>query len=159
MTLRSAALLLHREVGEEHEVWIAHLGGPFWAGKEEGAWTLPKGLVDPGDADDLATARREFAEEIGVPAPETEYRLLGEFAGSGKTFVVYAAAAPGFDPPAVRSNTFELEWPPRSGRRQHFPEVDAAAWVRLDDARRKLAKSQRPILDALIVSLENGEGA
>lgn len=157
MTVRSAALLLHRTVpsdgGTTLEVWIAHMGGPFWARKDQGAWTLPKGLVEDGDADELAAARREFAEEIGVPAPEADYRPLGDFRAAGKTFVVFAADAPGFEPASVVSNTFELEWPPRSGRMQSFPEVDAARWTPIDTARLLLAKGQRPILDALTTGL------
>ncbi len=161
---RSAAILLHRPsphgsdaVGRE--VWIAHMGGPFWARKDEGAWSLPKGLLEEEDGDELAAARREFAEEMGEPAPEAEYRLLGEFRTSGKTIVVYEAEAD-FSPAEIRSNTFELEWPPRSGRRQEFPEVDAAAWFPVEEARAKLAKGQRPVLDALLDSLgADGFGA
>lgn len=154
MPVRSAALLLHRTGDDGVEVWIAHMGGPFWARKDEGAWSLPKGLVEAGDLDDeLAAARREFAEEMGAPAPEAPYRALGEFRASAKTIVVFAAEAPGFALDEVRSNTFELEWPPRSGRRQAFPEVDDAGWFTIDEARRKLTKGQRPVLDALLASL------
>lgn len=149
MPLRSAALLLYRTAAGEKQVWIAHMGGPFWARKDEGAWTLPKGLLEPDDTDELAAARREFAEEMGSPAPEAAYRLLGEFRASSKTIVVFTAEAD-FDPVEVRSNTFDLEWPPRSGRIQAFPEVDAAGWYPVEEARAKLAKGQRPVVDALI---------
>lgn len=153
MTVRSAALLLYRR-RTGVEVWIAHMGGPFWARKDEGAWSIPKGLVESDDlGDELAAARREFAEEIGTPAPDADYVPLGEFRGSGKTIVVFAAESE-FDPGEIVSNTFELEWPPRSGRRQQFPEVDDARWFGLDDARPKLTKAQRPILDALLARLE-----
>lgn len=153
MTVRSAALLLYRR-RDDVEVWIAHMGGPFWARKDEGAWSLPKGIVESDDlGDELAAARREFAEEIGTPAPDADYVPLGEFRGSGKTIVVFAAESE-FEPGAIVSNTFELEWPPRSGRRQAFPEVDDARWFGLDDARLKLTKAQRPILDALVARLE-----
>ena len=153
MTVRSAAVLLYRR-SDEVEVWIAHMGGPFWARKDEGAWSLPKGIVESGDlGDELSAARREFAEEIGTPAPDADYVPLGGFRGSGKTIVVFAAESE-FEPHAIVSNTFELEWPPRSGRRQEFPEVDDARWFALDEARLKLTKAQRPILDALLARVE-----
>ena len=152
MPLRSAAILLYRARAAGVEVWIAHMGGPFWAKKDEGAWTLPKGLVEEGDADELAAARREFAEELGAASPEAEYGKLGEFRSSGKTIVVFAAEAE-FDPAEIRSNTFELEWPPRSGRTQSFPEVDAAGWFPLEEARARLTTGQRPVLDALLAAL------
>ncbi|KQR54712.1 DNA mismatch repair protein MutT [Leifsonia sp. Leaf336] len=149
MPQRSAAVLLHRDTGNGREVWIAHMGGPFWARKEEGAWTLPKGLVEADDTDELAAARREFAEEMGTPSPMADYIGLGEFRASSKTFVVFAAETD-FGPIELASNTFELEWPPRSGTMKEFPEVDAAGWYPIEDARTKLAKGQRPILDALL---------
>ena len=152
MPVRSAALLLYRRRSEV-EVWIAHMGGPFWARKDEGAWSFPKGIVEEGDLrDELSAARREFAEEIGTPSPDADYVPLGEFRGSGKTIVVFAAQSE-FEPESIRSNTFDLEWPPRSGRRQEFPEVDDARWFTVEQARLKLTKTQRPILDALIARL------
>jgi len=153
MPVRSAALLLYRRRAAV-EVWIAHMGGPFWARKDEGAWSLPKGIVESDDlGDELSAARREFAEEMGSPAPDADYIPLGEFRGSGKTIVVFAAESE-FEPDAIDSNTFELEWPPRSGRMQEFPEIDDARWFAVDDARTKLTKAQRPILDALLARLE-----
>ena len=153
MTVRSAAVLLYRR-RDEVEVWIAHMGGPFWARKDEGAWSLPKGIVESDDlGDELAAARREFAEEIGTPAPDADYVPLDEFRGSGKTIVVFAGKSD-FAPAEVRSNTFELEWPPRSGRRQQFPEIDDARWFTVEEARVKLTKAQRPILDALLARLD-----
>lgn len=153
MPVRSAALLLYRRRAAV-EVWIAHMGGPFWARKDEGAWSLPKGIVESDDlGDELAAARREFAEEMGSPAPDADYVPLGEFRGSGKTIVVFAAESE-FEPDEIDSNTFELEWPPRSGRMQEFPEIDDARWFSVDDARLKLTKAQRPILDALLGRLE-----
>lgn len=147
----SAGLLLHRDGPDGLEVWIAHMGGPFWAKKDERAWSIPKGELEPGETDDLAVARREFAEEMGVPAPDADYAALGEFRySSGKVVTVFAAAAPGFEPDQIRSNTFELEWPPRSGRVQAFPEVDRAAWVPLPRARELLVAGQVPALDALV---------
>jgi predicted NUDIX family NTP pyrophosphohydrolase len=146
----SAGILLYRRA-DALEVFIAHMGGPFWARKDDRAWTIPKGEFDPGDGGDaLAVARREFREEIGVPAPDLPYRQLGTFRySSGKTVTVFGADAGAFDVAEVVSNTFELEWPPRSGRRQAFPEVDRAEWVPLDVARRRLVAGQVPALDAL----------
>jgi predicted NUDIX family NTP pyrophosphohydrolase len=149
MSRDSAGILLHRTGASGTEVFIAHMGGPFWARKEERAWSIPKGELEPG-ADPLVEARREFAEEIGVPPPAGDYRELGTFRySSGKTVTVFAAEASGFEVGQVRSNTFELEWPPRSGRMQAFPEVDRAGWVPIDDARRLLVAGQVPALDAL----------
>jgi predicted NUDIX family NTP pyrophosphohydrolase len=133
------------------EVCCVHMGGPFWARKDERAWSFPKGLVEPGE-DELATARREFAEEVGRPAPEGDCRRLGEYRyGSGKLVVLYAVEADEADLPAgeLHGNTFEVEWPPRSGRRQSFPEVDRAEWFDLPTARGKLVAGQVPALDDL----------
>lgn len=149
MAVRSAAILLHRRGTAGREVWIAHMGGPFWARKDEGAWTLPKGLVEEDDVDDLAAARREFAEEMGTPSPDAVYVPLGEFRASSKTFVVFAAEAD-FALAELVSNEFELEWPPHSGVVRTYPEVDEAGWHPVAVAHEKLAKGQRPILDALV---------
>lgn len=144
----SAGVLLHRTGpdGAVH-VLLAHMGGPFWARKDEGAWSIPKGehpqTEDPRDA-----ARREFAEELGSPAPEGDLRALGTVRSGSKVIAAFALAGD-FDIEHVVSNTFELEWPPRSGRRQSFPEVDRAAWFDLDTARRKIVKSQLPFIDRL----------
>jgi predicted NUDIX family NTP pyrophosphohydrolase len=156
MVQRSAAVLLHRDAGSGREVWIAHMGGAFWARKDEGAWTLPKGLVEVDDTDELAAARREFAEEMGTPSPDADYIALGEFRASSKTFVVFAAETD-FGPIELNSNTFDLEWPPRSGNVRAYPEVDAAGWFPIEQARTRLAKGQRPILDALLHRLDEIE--
>ena len=157
MAVRSAGILLFRRA-PELEVWIAHMGGPFWARKDDHAWSIPKGEFEPSDADALAVARREFAEEVGAPAPDAAYRELGDFRySSGKTVTVFAAEAdPGVEQP--HSNTFELEWPPRSGRRQAFPEIDRAAWFGVEEARTKLVAGQVPALDALIAAVQHGGG-
>jgi predicted NUDIX family NTP pyrophosphohydrolase len=150
----SAGLLLVRRIsaepGPELEVFIAHMGGPFWARKHEGAWSIPKGEFDATTEPPLDAARREFAEELGVPAPDGEPVDLGEFrASSSKRLRIFALEAPTFEIGEVVSNTFELEWPPRSGRRQSFPEIDGARWASLDDARPLLVAAQRPVLDAV----------
>ncbi|GAB3577920.1 NUDIX domain-containing protein [Leifsonia lichenia] len=153
--VRSAGILLYRRRASV-EVWIAHMGGPFWARKDEGAWSIPKGIVEASDVEgELAAARREFEEEIGSPPPDTEYAALGDFPlSSGKRVAVFAAAAEAFEPESVTSNAFELEWPPRSGRIQSFPEIDDARWTPIELARTKLTKGQRPILDALLTHLQ-----
>jgi predicted NUDIX family NTP pyrophosphohydrolase len=154
--VRSAGILLYRR-SPGLQVWIAHMGGPFWARKDEGAWSIPKGIVEEADLnDERAAALREFAEEIGTPAPDVPYSLLGEFPqSSGKTVVVFAAEAD-FQPGAISSNTFPLEWPPRSGRVQEFPEIDDARWFDLAEARTKLVKGQRAMLDVLHASVTAG---
>ncbi|NEN06431.1 NUDIX domain-containing protein [Diaminobutyricibacter tongyongensis] len=152
---RSAGILLYRRTADDGlQVWIAHMGGPFWAGKDDRAWSIPKGLVDEtDDGDELRTARREFLEEIGTPAPDAEYEKLGEFRqSSGKTVIAFAAEAE-FSPAAIVSNTFSLEWPPRSGRLQEFPEIDDARWFPADVARAKVVAGQVAVLDALVAHL------
>lgn len=152
---RSAGILLYRRA-PALEVWIAHMGGPFWAKKDAGAWSIPKGLYEVGE-DALAAALREFAEEMGAPAPAVDYEALGEFRySSGKLLAVFAAEAD-FAVDVLASNTFPLEWPPRSGRMQEFPEVDDARWFTVDIARQKLVKGQLPILDALERLLAPGQ--
>jgi predicted NUDIX family NTP pyrophosphohydrolase len=148
--VRSAGLLVHRAGADGGvEVLLAHMGGPFWARKDEGAWTIPKG-EHADDEEGLAAARREFAEELGAPPPDGPAVELGEVRQSGGKRVTAWAVAGDFDPSEVVSNTFEMEWPPRSGRMQAFPEVDRAAWFDVDTARRKLVKGQVPLLDALL---------
>ena len=152
-TAPSAGILLFRRDGDAIEVFLAHMGGPFWARKDERAWSIPKGELDPGE-DPLAAARREFAEEIGVAAPDVAPLELGDVRySSGKVVTVFAIEAPDFAVADITSSTFELEWPPRSGRRQLFPEVDDARWVALDDARAKLVTGQVPVLDRLTAAL------
>jgi predicted NUDIX family NTP pyrophosphohydrolase len=144
---RSAGILLHRAGVDGPEVLLVHPGGPFWANKDEAAWSIPKGVCDPGE-DVVAAARREFAEEVGG-VPEGPLVSLGEFRqSSGKVVIAFALEAD-FDPATLVSNLFEMEWPPRSGRLQQFPEVDRAEWVGLELAQHRLHKGQRPIIEAL----------
>jgi predicted NUDIX family NTP pyrophosphohydrolase len=150
--VQSAGVLLYRRVGGALEVLLVHPGGPFWARKDEGAWSIPKGEFDAAEPASDA-ARREFAEETGVT-------LNGEFVAlapvrqpSGKIVHPFAVAGD-LDVASIASNRFELEWPPRSGRMQSFPEIDRAAWFTLDEARRKILKGQLPILDDFAARLE-----
>ena len=149
MPLLSAGLLLHRSAGDVLEVLIGHPGGPFWARKDDGAWSIPKGEY-AADDDPWDAARREFAEEIGVPPPAGERLDLGTAKQpSGKVLTVFAVAAD-LDVAAFRSNTFTVEWPKGSGRLREFPELDRAAWLPVTDAHTKLLKGQRVFLDRLV---------
>lgn len=150
---RSAGLLLWRRYGGRAEVLLGHMGGPYWARKDTGAWTIPKGEYDDAE-DPFAAAQREFAEELGVPAPSGATTPLGEVIQSGGKHVIAWAVEGDLDPAAAVSNTFEMEWPPRSGRRATFPELDRVAWWGLDDARAKILAGQRPLLDRLAAALE-----
>ena len=153
MVVRSAGILLYRRGAEGLEVWIAHMGGPFWARKQTQSWSVPKGEYIP-DEEPLMAALREFAEEIGTPPPAVDYFELGAFRqASGKIIAVFAAEAD-FQPEQIVSNTFPLEWPKGSGTIQDFPEVDDARWVTEAEARSKLVKGQLPILDALLEHVE-----
>lgn len=145
---RSAGILLYRRT-PQLQVLLGHMGGPFWAAKDEHAWSIPKG-EHTDDEDPLAAARREFTEETSFPAPEVVVPL-GLVRGS-KTVSIWAAEGD-LDADAVVSNTFSLEWPPRSGRVQEFPELDRAAWLDLDTARTKLVKGQLPFLDRLVAAV------
>lgn len=154
MKVLSAGILLYRQPAADLEVWIAHMGGPFWAHKNDRAWSIPKGEYLQ-DEDPLVAAKREFGEEMGVPAPAVDYVELGSFRQpSGKVITVYTAESD-FDPERIVSNTFSLEWPKGSGTVQSFPEIDDALWATEPEARTKLVKGQQPILDALIQHLRN----
>jgi len=149
MPTRSAGLLLHRTTSDGTiEVLLVHPGGPFWARKDAGAWSIPKGEVD-SDEDPLACARREFAEELGVPVPDGPAVLLGEVRQKAGKLVTAWAVEGDLDPTSVMSNTFEMEWPRGSGRLRDFPEVDRAEWFDLEEAAVRILDGQRPLLDAL----------
>ena len=150
----SAGILLYR-ISNAHrvEVWLAHMGGPYWSAPGKRAWTIPKGEYEPGD-DELTAARREFEEEIGSSPPEADYANLGVFRiASGKRITVFCAEHD-FHTDELVSNTFDLEWPPRSGQIQPFPEIDDARWFGLADARAQILTGQLPILDALEARLQ-----
>ena len=150
MPVTSAGLLLYRRGGSEGlEVWIAHMGGPFWARKDERSWSIPKGAYHDGE-DPLAAARREFAEEMGSPAPDADYELLGEFRQPYRKLVTVYAAEADFAPERIVSNTFPLEWPKGSGRMIDVPEIDRAEWVAEPAARLKLVAGQVQVLDELV---------
>jgi predicted NUDIX family NTP pyrophosphohydrolase len=144
----SAGLLMYRRGGDAAaQVLLAHPGGPFWRGKDAGAWTIPKGEYEAPE-DPLAAARREFNEETGFEAAPP-FLPLGEIVQkSGKRITAWAFEGD-CDPGQLRCNTFELEWPPRSGRRQSYPEVDRVGWFSLDEARHKVIPAQRPLIDRL----------
>jgi predicted NUDIX family NTP pyrophosphohydrolase len=146
---RSAGILLYRLSGGAPEVLLVHPGGPFWARRDAGAWSLPKGEYEDAD-DPLASALREFEEETGTALATGELLELGDVKQkSGK--VVRAWAAEGdLDPDAVHSNTFTMEWPPRSGRTAEFPEIDRAGWFGIDEAREKVNPAQAEFLDRLL---------
>lgn len=144
---QSAGLLVYRRHGDRIEVFLVHPGGPFWRNKDDAAWSVPKGEYEDGE-NALVAAQREFMEETGV-AITGEFRPLPPVRqASGKTVHAWAVAGE-LDADAIRSNHFAMEWPPRSGRMQSFPEVDRAAWFALDAAAIKLVRGQRPLLDQL----------
>ncbi len=143
----SAGILLFRHRPSGVEVLLVHPGGPFWAKKDEGAWSIPKGLVDDGE-DVLAAARRELVEETGASANGPFLDLGKHRQPGGKTIAGFACEG-AFDPAALKSNTFTMEWPPNSGRAAEFPEVDRAGWFSFGEAAVRIVKGQRPILTAL----------
>ncbi|MGY4099991.1 NUDIX domain-containing protein [Nocardia sp. R16R-3T] len=148
----SAGILLFRRTSGAVEVLIGHMGGPFWTRKDAGAWSIPKGEYEPMRESAEVAAVREFLEELGLPVPEGEWVPLGEVRyGSGKStknLIVWAVEGD-LDPAAVVPGTFEMEWPPKSGRLATFPEIDRAEWFDLPTAREKLGTGQRPYLDRL----------
>jgi predicted NUDIX family NTP pyrophosphohydrolase len=150
----SAGILLFRRDGggDSLEVLLAHPGGPYYVTKDAGHWTIPKGEVDGGEPL-LDVARREFEEETGHPVPEREPIDLGEIVQKGGKTVHAWAVEGDLDPADARSNTFELEWPPRSGRRERFPEIDRVAWFGPDEARRVVKPTQIPLIDRLVAAL------
>jgi predicted NUDIX family NTP pyrophosphohydrolase len=150
---RSAGILLYRVVDDgaegRIEVLLGHMGGPFWARKDAGAWTIPKGEHELGE-DPFATARREFAEETGVSLPMSDFIDLGEVHQSGGKMVRAWAVEGDLDPATAVSNTFTMEWPPKSGRMATFPELDRFEWFDRETARSKIIVAQREFLDRLV---------
>jgi predicted NUDIX family NTP pyrophosphohydrolase len=136
------------------EVLLGHMGGPFWARKDAGAWSIPKGEYG-ADEEPLAAARREFTEEFGLPPPDGTPLELGEVRQAGGKLVTAWAVEGDLDPAAITPGTFELEWPPRSGRRRAFPEVDRVAWFELAQAHERIVTGQRELLDRLAACLRS----
>lgn len=147
MAAKSAGILVYRKRAGQIEVLLVHPGGPFWARRDAGAWSIPKG-EHAADEEPADAALREFAEETGWPLSGGLVPLGDVRQKAGKAVTAFAAEGD-FDPSTLRSNEFEMEWPPRSGRRARFPEVDRAGWFSLDAAREKLIEGQRPLLDRL----------
>lgn len=145
--LTSAGLLLHRVRDGRREVLLGHLGGPFWAKRHERAWSIPKGVLEEGESPEEA-ARREFLEELGVPVPEGPWTDLGSVRQSRKDVLVWAVEAD-LDPATVVPGTFDLEWPPGSGKMQAFPELDRVQWFGLDEAAELVVAAQAAFLDRL----------
>jgi predicted NUDIX family NTP pyrophosphohydrolase len=148
---KSAGLLLFRETADGLEVLLIHPGGPFWVKRDDGAWSIPKGEIAEGE-EPLAAAKREFEEETGAAADGDFIALDAPKQPGGKVVLAWAIRSD-FDPSQLRSNTFSMEWPPKSGRQQAFPEVDRAAWFRVEDARIKILKGQAGFLDQLIAKV------
>jgi len=147
MPRKSAGLLLFRRKNTGVEVLLVHPGGPLWAKKDDGAWSIPKGEIET-DEDPLLAARREFEEELGSPVSGNFVPLTSIRQASGKWVHAWALETD-FDPTSFKPGTFSMEWPPKSGRRQDFPEVDRVEWFALDDARRKINPAQIALLDQL----------
>ncbi|HEX8621441.1 MAG TPA: NUDIX domain-containing protein [Allosphingosinicella sp.] len=153
MPVRSAGILLYRRDPDSVRLLLVHPGGPFWRGRDEGAWMIPKGLIEPDEAP-LAAALREFEEELGA-RPEGEPAELCTVRQAGGKWVTAFALEGDFDCSALSSNPFTIEYPPKSGSFRAFPEVDEARWFTFEEARAKILKSQAPILDALEALLLN----
>ena len=154
MTKRSAGILMYRRSGAALELLLVHPGGPFWASKDLGAWSIPKGEHEAHE-DPLAAALREFAEELGSPPPQGSVHELGERVQPSRKVITAFAVEGDFDPATLNSNRFEIEWPPKSGRMQSFPEVDRAAWFTPAEAREKIQPGQSPFIDRLLVRLKS----
>ena len=148
MVERSAGILMHRASRLGTQVLLVHPGGPFWVSKDAGAWSIPKGQINPSE-EALAAAQREFGEETGAAVPATGYTPLGDFRQPSRKIITAFAVAGDFDTAGFHSNLFEMEWPPRSGLKVAFPEADRAEWFLLADADARIHVGQRPILAAL----------
>ena len=157
MATASAGILMYRHARSGIEVLLVHPGGPYWRNKDAGAWSIPKGEYGP-DEDAETAARREFAEELGIEAAG-RLEPLGEVRQRGGKLVTAFTLEGDLDTTAIRSNQFEMEWPPRSRRLHCFPEVDRAAWFTLAEAREKIIAGQAPLLDRLAAKLGGGPGA
>jgi predicted NUDIX family NTP pyrophosphohydrolase len=151
---RSAGILMYRGSGATLELLLVHPGGPFWAKKDHGAWSIPKGEYEQGE-EALAVAKREFEEELGSPPPQGTFFELGELVQPSHKAITAFAVEGDFEPAKLESNRFEMEWPPRSGRKQSFPEVDRAAWFAPAEAHEKIQSGQAPFIDRLLEHLQS----
>ncbi|TRC72844.1 NUDIX domain-containing protein [Mesorhizobium sp. WSM4307] len=156
MAKRSAGLLIYRRSDGDIQVLLVHPGGPFWARKDEGAWSIPKGLIDE-DEDELKAAQREAGEELGITV-DGSFARLGDYKQPGGKIVIAwsVEASTEIDVAAIKSNSFTMEWPPRSGSMKEFPEVDRAGWFSLPEAAPKILQGQRPMLSDLAKRLGTG---
>ncbi len=154
---RSAGILMYRRKGRTFEFFLVHPGGPFWKNRDAGAWTVPKGAIEP-DEDPLAAAKREFAEETGFTV-DGEFIELGTFKQPGGKHVLVWAVEGDCEPAKLASNEFEMEWPPHSGKRQCFPEVDRGEWFGVADAQEKMLIGQRPMLERFFALKEGARNA
>ena len=152
MSKKSAGILLYRFKKDSLEVFLVHPGGPFWKNKDEGAWMIPKGEFNDGE-DPLDAAKREFQEETGFAMPQRFIELTPIRQKSGK--IVWAWAAEGnVDPEKIHSNLFEMEWPPHSGKKQKFPEVDKGNWFDIDEAKEKINPAQIKLIEEIVIALK-----
>ena len=149
MAKLSAGILMYRRSTRGIELLLAHPGGPFWASKDQGAWSIPKGEYDDSE-DALIAAKREFAEELGSALPSRPFLALGAIKQPSRKVITAFAVEGDFDPATLVSNRFELEWPPKSGRKQSFAEVDSAQWFTPDEAREKIQPGQAEFIDRLL---------
>jgi predicted NUDIX family NTP pyrophosphohydrolase len=160
MKKRSAGILMYRRTGPELEVLLVHPGGPFWAKKDLGAWSIPKGEFEERE-EPLAAAEREFCEELGVEPgvafPDGAFLDLGVLVQPSRKEIIAWAVEGDFPVAALKSNTFEMEWPPRSGKKKRFPEVDRAEWFDLAEARRKILRGQVEFIERLLARVQDGK--
>jgi predicted NUDIX family NTP pyrophosphohydrolase len=154
MAKRSAGILMYRGRGPALELLLVHPGGPFWAKKDQGAWSIPKGEYQEGETP-LDVAKREFEEELGSPPPQGTFLELGELVQPSRKVITAFAVKGDFDPARLTSNHFELEWPPKSGRKHSFPEVDRAQWFAPAEAAEKIQSGQAPFIDRLLRQLQS----
>jgi predicted NUDIX family NTP pyrophosphohydrolase len=157
MAKRSAGILMYRRSTRGVELLLAHPGGPFWAGKDQGAWSIPKGEYDESE-DALIAAKREFAEELGSAPPARPFLDLGAIKQPSRKLITAFAVEGDFDPAALASNRFELEWPPKSGRKQSFAEIDSVQWFTASEAREKIQPGQAEFIDRLLEYLGRSSG-
>ncbi|MGH7157027.1 MAG: NUDIX domain-containing protein [Candidatus Saccharimonadales bacterium] len=153
MKKHSAGLIVFRRTSDGPEVLIAHMGSPWWAKKDIGAWSIPKGEIEEGE-DALQTAKREFAEELGLPSPKGEYIQLGVIEQHNNKTVAAWAIEANVDASSIKSNTFKVEWPPKSGKMQDFPEIDRAEWFSLSEAAKRVVRGQAELFERLAKHLD-----